>query len=253
MQIDIDAAQRRAERIRFHATNANEAMQSLQKLVHQARELEDHVTLGYASWTAYVKDLFGDEPLRLARDVRRELVAELSDAGMSTRAIAPIVGVSNYTIAKDIEGVRNLTTDAGGPEDPPRPDEASVGLRPDEVAALMASGFVDSVDDLLVDTRTGDIVGPVITEQTVTEKVKTITGLDGKEYQRSEPKAARRRPITDQARDLGWDIRKQAEKLQRLFADDRFPRNKEEMTPHLRSHLEYVIRVCQDSLDHLNK
>lgn len=241
LQIDIDAAQRRAERIRLHATNANEAMQSLQKLVHTARELEDHITLGYASWTAYVRDLFGDEPLRLARDVRRELVAELADAGMSTRAIAPIVGVDNATVHRDLGRVANATP------------EPVIDIRPDEAAALMASGFVDSIDDLTVNTRTGEVIQPATTEHTVTEKVKTVTGLDGKEYKRPEPQAPRRRAITEQARDLGWDIRKQAEKVERLFQDDRFNRNKEEMAPHLRSHLEYVIRVCQDSLDHLNK
>lgn len=169
-QIDIDAAQRRAERIRFHATNANEAMQSLQKLVHTARELEDHVTLGYASWPAYVTDLFGNEPLRLARDVRRELVAELADAGMSTRAIAPIVGVHHDTVATDIK--------AAVPVGNPTP------------APVEVEGFT-------VDQNTGEIIDgppihaePTVTEHTVTERVKTVTGLDGKEYKRPEPKPA---------------------------------------------------------------
>lgn len=225
LQIDIEAAQRRAERIRLHATNANEAMQSLQKLVHTARELEDHVTLGFPSWTAYITDLFGDEPLRLARDVRRELVAELSEAGMSTRAIAPIVGVSQDTVVKDINrGERNLS---------PEP--------------IQSEGFI-------VNPSTGELLDAPAetTEHTVTEKVKTVTGLDGKEYKRPEPQAPRRRPITDAANDLGWELRKRGEKLERLLQDDRFARNKEEMATHLRGHLEYVIRVCQDSLDHLN-
>lgn len=167
LQIDIDAAQRRAERIRFHATNANEAMQSLQKLVHTARELDDHVTLGYQSWTAYVRDLFGDEPLRLARDVRRELVAELADAGMSTRAIAPIVGVSHMQVANDVreQGVKNFTP---------------------EPAPVESEGFT-------VNPTTGEVIDPpaepVATEHTVTEKIKTVTGLDGKEYTRPEPRA----------------------------------------------------------------
>lgn len=170
LKIDIEAAQRRAERIRFHATNANEAMQSLQKLVHTARELEDHVTLGYQSWTAYVRDLFGEEPLRLARDVRRELVAELADAGMSTRAIAPIVGVDNATVHRDLGRVANAT---------PAPIE---------------------VDGFTVNPSTGEVIdapasGPVETEHTVTEKIKTVTGLDGKEYKRPEPKPRDPEPV----------------------------------------------------------
>lgn len=172
LQIDIDAAQRRAERIRFHATNANEAMQSLQKLVHTARELEDHLTLGYSSWTAYVRDIFGDEPLRLARDVRRELVAELADAGMSTRAIAPIVGVTRQMVSKDLAAGGNL-----------------VATSPDPVEV---EGFtVDQSTGEIIDgpTLAGDV--PIVEEHTVTEKVRTITGLDGKEYKRPEPQRPR--------------------------------------------------------------
>ena len=36
---------------------------------------------------------------RLARDERRELVGRLADEGMSTRAIAPIVGAGEVNLA----------------------------------------------------------------------------------------------------------------------------------------------------------
>lgn len=50
--------------------------------------------------------------MRLSRDERRELVGELSNAGMSTRAIAPVVGAHFDTVARDVKaGVVN-TTDA---------------------------------------------------------------------------------------------------------------------------------------------
>lgn len=188
--LDVEAAQRRAERIRFHATNANEAMQSLQKLVHTARELDDHVTLGYASWTAYIRDLFGDEPLRLARDVRRELVAELADAGMSTRAIAPIVGVSQRTVANDVSNIAQVGGEA--PSGNPTPD-------PTETLAGIPDAF--EIDGMVV-TRNGDVLDaptiasePTVTEHTVTEKVKTVTGLDGKEYKRTTPKPRDVKPV----------------------------------------------------------
>lgn len=166
LQIDIDAAQRRAERIRFHATNANDAMQSLQKLVHTARELEDHLTLGYPSWTAYVREIFGDEPLRLARDVRRELVAELAEAGMSTRAIAPIVGVTRQMVSKDLAAGGNL-----------------VATSPDPAETLAPIPATFEVDGMTVTSR-GEVIDPQpeTTEHTFTEKVKTVTGLDGKTY-----------------------------------------------------------------------
>lgn len=173
-QIDIEAAQRRAERIRFHATNANEAMQSLLKLVKTAQELDDHVTLGYPSWTAYVTDLFGDEPLRLARDVRRELVSELSDAGMSLRAIEGVVEASRPTIIKDLR------------------EREVVKSLPPEPASVEAEGFT-------VNPTTGEVIDPpaepVTTEHTVTEKIKTVTGLDGKEYKRPDPKPREPVPV----------------------------------------------------------
>ncbi|MBK0419993.1 hypothetical protein JD276_13225 [Leucobacter sp. CSA1] len=180
--LDREAAQRRAERIRFHATNANEAMQSLQKLVHQARELEDHVTLGYVSWTAYIRDLFGDEPLRLARDVRRELVAELAEAGMSTRAIAPIVGAARNTIMNDLRQVAQ--------SEPPEPLDTAPLSSPARVETFDADG-------ILVDAATGEVIEetPTVTEHTVTEKVKTVTGLDGKEYKRPAPKPREVKPV----------------------------------------------------------
>lgn len=48
----------------------------------------------------------------------RELVSELSEAGMSTRAIAPIVGAGNKTVARDIAAV-SVDTPAPGSEDEP--------------------------------------------------------------------------------------------------------------------------------------
>ncbi|MFD1202442.1 hypothetical protein ACFQ3U_11110, partial [Leucobacter albus] len=185
LQIDIDAAQRRAERIRFHATNANEAMQSLLKLVKTAQELDDHVTLGYASWTAYVTDLFGDEPLRLARDVRRELVAELSDAGMSTRAIAPIVGVSHMQVSNDVreQGVKNFTPEPAPFEVEGFTVNPSTGeiIDPQDVRDALGDKVADAYEKVQWDK-------PTTTEHTVTEKIKTVTGLDGKEYKRPEPR-----------------------------------------------------------------
>lgn len=67
----------------------------------------------------------------------------------------------------------------------------------------------------------------------------------------AEPKP-RRRPLTDVARDVGWDARKLAEKVQRLSDDDRFSANAEQVASHLRSHLTYAIEVYQDLLDRIN-
>lgn len=60
--------------------------------------------LGFASWTAYVSDIFSQTPLRLAREDRIEAAKTLTKYGMSTRAIAPILGVDDSTIARDVQG-----------------------------------------------------------------------------------------------------------------------------------------------------
>lgn len=55
-----------------------------------------------------------DTPLmRLTRDQRQELVSELADQGMSTRAIAPIVGASVATVKRDVAPGSNEPSDSG--------------------------------------------------------------------------------------------------------------------------------------------
>lgn len=49
----------------------------------------------------------GEEPMRLARDERRDMVRMLSEEGLSTRAIAPIVGVSQSSVDRDRQPTRS--------------------------------------------------------------------------------------------------------------------------------------------------
>lgn len=192
LQIDIDAAQRRVERMRFHATTMHDSAQSLSKVMHQAREMGDHLTLGYPSWPALLVDVFGSEPLRLAREVRREVVSEMSEAGASTRAIASTLGVSRNTVKADIRQV--------GQFDPPETAPVTVdGITADPRTGevLTNSEVVRDALQYAEDTGTvtpitgpGSVAAPQATEHTVTEKVKTTVGLDGKQYKQKprEPK-----------------------------------------------------------------
>ncbi len=235
--VDVDRARRLTERIRRVAQNVAEQVEELRRLVGEAKATEAHVALGYASWTAYLADLFGDEPLRLARDVRKELVAELHNQGMSTRAIAPIVGVHRDTVAEDIRG-------GGNP--PPSPIEESREAW-DHLAEKAGAPSSHSWDlPAWADTPTPPPTeaAPVITSK------PSVTGLDGKTYPvPPKQQTAQRKPLTAAAKDAGWDIRKAAERLTRIREDDRFSRQKEEVASHLRGHLEYVVQVCQDLLD----
>ena len=58
------------------------------------------LAMGYDSWDALCDGELGQRP-RLPIEERREVVAELTDAGMSTRAIGTAIGVSNDTVARD--------------------------------------------------------------------------------------------------------------------------------------------------------
>ena len=102
-------AQRLTQRIQLIAGNAREAMEKLSLLVEQARSGRAHAALGFASWTDYLSSTLGASPMRLDRDQRRELVAYLAGEGMSTRAIAPIVGAGHVTVHRDLEASRTAT------------------------------------------------------------------------------------------------------------------------------------------------
>lgn len=58
--------------------------------------------LGYDTWFAFVEAELGDLP-RLAVDDRQDLVVELREQGMSTRAIAAVAGISDQTVRADLE------------------------------------------------------------------------------------------------------------------------------------------------------
>ena len=211
--LTADEARRLTERIRLTAHTFAESRTKLIELVEEAKEGNAHAALGYASWTAYLSDVLGDEPLRLARDDRREMVAILSSEGMSTRAIAPIVGVSNKTVHEDLSTV------------------TSGNSRPATVTSLDGRERPAKVETIRVDANTGEILDAA-----------TV----------SEPRNPPRRSLVDSARDAGQELRKAIERLERIATDDRFARNKNEVAAHLRHHLTHAIKVCQDLDNQIN-
>lgn len=106
--------------------------------------------------------------MRLSRDERRVIVADLAEQGMSTRAIAPVVGVHHDTVARDVRSapVVNTTPTSHTPA---------------------THTFEPSPWDPSVNRDTGEI------------KTAAVTGLDGKTYQRPEPKerTPKRRPLAE--------------------------------------------------------
>lgn len=70
-------------------------------LIKQAYYGRADIALGYKSWDDYCKGEFHGAQLRLPLDKRREVVKTLTEAGLSTRAIAAAVGASRPTVMKD--------------------------------------------------------------------------------------------------------------------------------------------------------
>lgn len=156
--LDEEAARRLTERIRSLAVVAKEQLERLQGLLAEARDGEAWRTLGYQSWTHYLSDVMGEQPLRLPRDQRQEIVGYLAGEGMSSRAIAPIVGATHATVQQDVKRAgRNL---------PPEP--AAAEPRADVDKVIHEAGFEP--------TQPGPSESP------------KVTGLDGKKYTRPEPK-----------------------------------------------------------------
>lgn len=73
--------------------------------------------LGYETWDAYCAGEFSDARMvRLDREQRREIVAEMREAGMSSRAIASGLGVPKSTVISDA-----ASTDQNGSVAEPTP------------------------------------------------------------------------------------------------------------------------------------
>jgi len=220
-EMTVDGAERLSERISDRLDTIAENYTKVMPLIREAINRNVHAILGYASPGAYVKDRFGDALGKLGVELRREVVRELSNAGLSTRAIAPVVGVSQKTVDRDVR-------DSGESNDSPELDaidrdvaEAEAALRP-SVANPMTGEVLDDA---------------VVTE---THTVTVVTGLDGKEYKRPDPAAPRRGSLIDDARNAGWQLRKAAERLERIQEDDRFTKNKAEIAAALQPHLDFV-------------
>ena len=192
--------------------------------------------LGYASPTAYVAERFAGALDRLSPEVRRPVVAQLSAAGMSTRAIAPVVGIDRRNVSRDLQHVGRTAPPAPSRTVTDAPDAVQPAAGPDEAAPFSLP------------------------------QSDHITGSDGKKYPRpeapaladdaSDPAPARktkRRPITDVARDAGLNLHKVSGQLERLMADDRFSGNKSEVAAHLRHHLAHATEVLQDLNSRINQ
>lgn len=241
--IDTSAAERRALRIGIRLDAIADNYEQVVPMISEALELRDHETLGYRSPGEYLADRFGKALARMPMAIRRETVAAIDAVQpLSTRSLAPVFDVSQRTISSDRQA-----TGSGEKDFSPEPTTPDFADESSEIVKLTGPNSVHSpgpaVDLANVDMATGEIHD---------EPVRTVTGLDGKTYTRPAPAAPKRRPLTDSAREAGLDLRKIAERIERITGDDRFAANKNEVAAHLRHHLAYAIEVLTDLDNHIN-
>lgn len=155
VELDRAAAERRAERITLRLDAIADNYAAVMPMIRESIEKQDHAALGYRSVGEYVADRFGGSLQRLGVDVRRAVVGELTAAGMSTRAIAPVVGVSREAVRRDVSAIAGDNTVSPAPQTPASP---SLG-------------------------EDGDEAGQ-------TPEARPVVGIDGKTYSRPVDKVA---------------------------------------------------------------
>jgi hypothetical protein len=101
----IKEAQDRADRIRAGFSQVADWWRDVIK-AYGARDWE---SLGYTSWDAYLAGEYGEHQIRIDPRDRQDVVTAMAATGMSTRAIAPALGVGKSTVDRDLAGVPSGT------------------------------------------------------------------------------------------------------------------------------------------------
>lgn len=202
-------ASRRRTRIHLLLDTMVETSEKLVVFITEAKEKDDHLALGFPSWAKYVSVEYTDALSRLDTEGRRIASLALSQTGMSSRAIAPIVGASQTTVVRDLQVNHN-----GSPE--PK-------VYPEDVVHS-----VDPLDKALMEISKITSVLPA-----------NVVGVDGKSYVRPvrRPRKIRRTPLPDQYRDAVYDLGKAVRRLEKLTADNRFTANRDAITARHRGEL----------------
>jgi len=102
-----EEARTHTDRLRYLIEDAGK----IPDLIIEAYKRRAWVALDYVSWSAYVSEEFGSIRLVHSAEERRALAEHLDMAGLTVRAIAPVVGASKTTVADDLSTVRNRTVE----------------------------------------------------------------------------------------------------------------------------------------------
>lgn len=206
------------------------------------------IPLGYISWDAYCSAEIDTSAARIPREIRVEIVGQMSAAGMSTRAIAPVTNMTHQTVVRDQRRIVAQATARLSPTPAPGSGSGS-GSESSSSVTFVPPDF--DTDDEANEANEANAELAAITREILPPQ---ILSKDGRKYPRKAPKAAeppRRLDMPTQAKDLAEDVRKLANKIQKLRQDDRFGRNKEQVSAILSTNLLNAIEVYQDLLNAL--
>lgn len=90
------------DRLNNYGAKMEDEFAVLAKLLDEAAEGQIHKALGLKSWTAYVKDAVQFRPSN--REERKAVVAMMSGKLLSQRTIADVLGISQKTVDRDLDG-----------------------------------------------------------------------------------------------------------------------------------------------------
>lgn len=119
------------EQAREFVERVRASVEDIKEWIIRAVKGRAWIALGYTSWDEMCETEFDGAVIRLPREDRREAVASLREAGLSTRAIGSALGVDHKTVVNDVrapgenspvpESVTSLDGRQRPATQPPRP------------------------------------------------------------------------------------------------------------------------------------
>lgn len=186
--LSVGEAQRLDQRLKLTIESIDNSLFKLRNLLDEAKTSNSWSVLGFPSWTAYFVSLFEGRTTQLPADQRREITGYLAEEGLSSRAIAPVVGVSDRMVRKDLA--------SGG----------------NQVPTSLEDDVVEAIEETEEPTA-GEAGVPA----------RHVTGMDGKQYGVPIQKKPNRRALPAVLHDVVNDLRRVIDRLDRVATDDRFP------------------------------
>jgi hypothetical protein len=226
--------------------------ESVMPLIREALTREAHIALGYASPGAYVADRFGNALSRLGADLRRDVVRELSEAGLSTRAIAAVVSVSQPMVVKDRQRGDNsvITSPAPTAREPFEVDEFAA-TEPEPAADVTEpEAFDQKIADELARSEGARIDRPAPAVELV--PAPKVTGNDGKTYPANSGRTPSRKALPDAFWRATHKMSKSVAAVARLAADDRFKSNADQIALTNKGDLIRARDALQSVIDQLS-